>query len=110
MKILVTMITGVMVAASAHADISSTDISSARALFEGSGCVNCHQITEKATGPALKQIAKRYQGKNLTQELAARIREGSMGRWGSDEVHPPQGVLEPQEAMLLARWVLNGAP
>ncbi len=97
-------------AASAHADITSNDTSAARALFTNSGCVNCHQINEKATGPALKQIAKRYQGKNVRDELAARIREGSMGRWGDDEIHPPQGVLEPQEAKLLAHWVLNGAP
>lgn len=113
MRNMLITVTGLMIAvsaAAARADITPNDISAARALFASSGCVNCHQINEKASGPALKQIAKRYQGKNVRDELAARIREGSMGRWGDDEIHPPQGVLEPQEAKLLATWVLNGAP
>ena len=97
-------------AAGAHAEMKTNDIEAARALFAGMGCVNCHERMEKATGPALKEIAKRYQGKNEANELAGRIREGSMGRWGNEEVHPPQGVLEPEEAKLLANWVLSGAP
>lgn len=103
----------VMVAAAAnlaHADMKADEVASARALFAGFGCANCHEVSAKSTGPSLKEMAKRYQGKKVANELADRIREGSMGRWGDVESHPPQGVLEPAEAKLLANWVLNGAP
>jgi cytochrome c551/c552 len=58
----------------------------------------------------MRDIAKRYQGKKINAELANRIREGSSGRWGNSELHPPQGILAPSEAKLLADWVLTGAP
>ena len=95
-------------AACAHADMKADDIKAARGLFTAYGCANCHEMSDKATGPALKEIAKRYKGKNVTAELATRIREGSSGRWG-DLPHPPVAVT-PAEATLMARWVLAGAP
>ena len=104
---------GLLIAASAavaQADMKADDVTAARALFTGYGCVNCHEMKEKATGPALNEIAKRYKGKNVAGELAGRIRDGSAGRWGDSESHPPQGALEPEEAKLLAKWVLDGAP
>jgi len=58
----------------------------------------------------MRDIAKRYQGKKVNAEMAQRIREGSIGRWGDAEAHPPIGVLEPREARLLADWILNAAP
>ena len=97
-------------AACAHADMKADDIKAARGLFTAYGCANCHEMSDKATGPALKEIAKRYKGKIVASELAGRIREGSTGRWGDGDPHPPQGALEPDEAKLLARWILDGAP
>ena len=94
----------------ASAEIKPADVTTARALFANNGCANCHAINDKSSGPAMRDIAKRYQGKKISAELANRIREGSSGRWGNSEVHPPQGILEPSEAKLLANWVLNGAP
>lgn len=99
-----------LAATSAHADKKADDLATARALFAGTGCVNCHEVNEKATGPALKEIAKRYKGKKVVDELAGRIRDGSIGRWSDEEAHPPQGLLEPEEAKLLANWILDGAP
>jgi len=94
----------------ANAEMKSADITAARALFTNNGCANCHEMNGKAAGPAMRDIAKRYHGKKINAELANRIREGSTGRWGASESHPPQGILEPSEAKLLADWVLSGAP
>ena len=94
----------------ASADMKPAEISAARQLFNNNGCASCHEISGKSAGPALRDIAKRYKGKKVEAELATRIREGSIGRWGNDEAHPPMGVLEPEEAKLLANWVLSGAP
>ena len=97
-------------AAIASAEMKPADVTTARALFANNGCANCHEIKGKSSGPSMRDIAKRYQGKKINAELARRIREGSSGRWGNSETHPPQGILEPSEAKLLADWVLNGAP
>jgi cytochrome c551/c552 len=97
-------------AAIASAEMKPADVTTARALFANNGCVNCHEISGKSSGPAMRDIAKRYQDKKINAELAIRIREGSTGRWGDSESHPPQGILEPSEAKLLADWVLSGAP
>ncbi len=94
----------------AHANCTADDLAAGRQLFLGNGCANCHEIADKGAGPALKEIAKRYQGKKVVDEIADRIREGSIGRWGDGEAHPPQGLLEPAEARLVASWILNGAP
>ena len=50
-------------AASAQAAMKADELTAARTLFAGYGCANCHEMSDKATGPALKEIAKRYQGK-----------------------------------------------
>ena len=94
----------------ANAKMKPADVTAARALFANNGCANCHEMNGKADGPAMRDIAKRYRGKKINAELANRIREGSTGRWGASESHPPQGILELSEAKLLADWVLSGAP
>ncbi len=108
-KLLLTL-TLCATATMASAEMKPADVTTARALFANNGCANCHEINGKSSGPAMRDIAKRYQGKKINAELARRIREGSAGRWGDSESHPPQGILEPSEAKLLADWVLSGAP
>ena len=92
-----------------NAEMKPADVTAARALFANNGCANCHAINGKADGPTMRDIAKRYQGKKISAELANRIRDGSTGRWGPSQSHPPQGILEPSEAKLLSDWVLSGA-
>ncbi len=102
-------ITLLLAAMLAHADKKADEPTAGRDLFMNTGCTNCHEMSAKATGPSLAEIAKRYKGKNVADEVAARVREGSSGRWGDEELHPPQGVLEPAEAKLVVNWILNGA-
>lgn len=95
-------------AASAAAQMKPDELRDARDAYLNQGCSSCHALADQMAGPSLKAIAKRYKGKNVTAELATRIREGSSGRWG-DLPHPPVAVT-PAEATLMARWVLAGAP
>ena len=108
-KLIMMLLLSALVTA-AHADMKTEDLKAARALFANTGCANCHEMSQKSVGPALKEIAARYRGEKVAEDLAARIRDGSIGRWGKDDMHPPQGMLEPEEARLLANWVLNDAP
>ncbi len=112
MKTITTLIAGAALAASAtmaHAQLKGDELAAAQGLFANNGCSGCHAAADASVGPAFKAIAKRYKGKKVVDELATRIREGSSGRWG-EATHPPMGALEPDEAKLLARWVLDGAP
>lgn len=93
---------------SAHAQMKPDELRAAREAYINQGCSSCHAVTDTLAGPSLKAIAKRYKGKNVSAELATRIREGSSGRWG-DLPHPPVAVT-PAEATLMAKWVLAGAP
>lgn len=93
---------------SAQAQMKPDELRAAREAYINQGCSSCHAVNDAMAGPSLKAIAKRYKGKNVTAELATRIREGSSGRWG-DLPHPPVAVT-PDEATLMAKWVLAGAP
>ncbi len=97
-----------LILAGASTDSLAVDKVKARASFDNNGCASCHQPVEKLVGPSLKDIAKRYKGKKALGEVAARIREGSEGRWG-DMPHPAMAALEPADAELLAGWILAGA-
>ncbi len=96
-------------ASMAQAKMDANEIAAAQALFSGSGCTACHSPADTLVGPALKDIAKRYKGKQAEAEDVNRIREGSSGRWG-DGMHPANGAIEPEDARRLAKWILNGAP
>ena len=85
------------------------DAKAARAVFATNTCDSCHAANTRTTGPSLKEIARRYKGKGVDKELAERIRSGSTGRWG-DMAHPSYEAMEAQEAELLAKWILGGAP
>lgn len=85
------------------------DAKAARALFATNTCDSCHAANARTTGPSLKEIAKRYQGKSVEKELGERIRSGSTGRWG-DMAHPSYEAMDAQEAELMAKWILGGAP
>jgi cytochrome c len=70
-------------------------------------CMNCHQVERKVVGPALRDVARRYEGKaDAVPLLARKIREGGAGAWG-----PVAMAANPQvsaeEAERLARWVLT---
>lgn len=80
----------------------------AREIYQNNGCSSCHASADAPVGPSLQAIAERYQGKQVSQALAQRIREGSTGRYG-DLPHPPQ-ALSPEDAEQVARWILAGAP
>ncbi len=81
----------------------------ARLAFSNNGCESCHAVSDRTVGPGLQEIAAHYKGQKVSAELAARIRTGSEGRWGSMP-HPANEALDPKEAALMARWILAGAP
>lgn len=68
-------------------------------------CTACHQADRKAVGPAWKEIAAKY-GEGQAAKLAASIRGGSSGKWGTVPM-PAQPAVAEADALALANWVLQ---
>lgn len=78
-------------------------------LAASQSCLACHAADRKLVGPALRDVAERYQGQpGADVRLAAKIRQGSSGAWGAVPM-PPNAGLSEADALALAQWILGGA-
>ena len=93
-----------------HAQISAANSALAQEAFSDNGCISCHDASSRVVGPSLQEIAKRYKGKKVVAEMAARIRNGSVGKWGGISQHPGYEPIDDHTARLIAAWILAGSP
>ncbi|NRR33936.1 c-type cytochrome [Oxalobacteraceae bacterium] len=78
-------------------------------LLNKNGCAGCHGVTNKILGPALREVAAKYQGRaDRAAYLLARLRNGSSGAWGSVPM-PPQTQLKEADAQAIVEWLASGA-
>lgn len=71
------------------------------------GCFSCHGMVRKQVGPGFAQIAERYRKAPVPPEqLATKIRNGSVGTWGR-VIMPRQRQVSEADAQALAVWVLS---
>lgn len=75
------------------------------ALAKSKGCLGCHGIEKGIVGPAYKDVAKKYAGQNVADQLAQKVMKGGGGVWGGMAM-PPNNVT-PEEAKKLVDWVLS---
>ena len=75
------------------------------ALARSKGCLGCHGIEKGIVGPAYKDVAKKYAGQNVADQLAQKVMKGGVGVWGGMAM-PPNNVT-PEEAKKLVDWVLS---
>ena len=69
-SLLVLAAAGVLAASPGYAQ-SGADVLKAK------GCLNCHDMDKKKVGPAYKDVAAKYKGKQGAEgELVAKIKEG----------------------------------
>ncbi|GAB3629024.1 Cytochrome c-551 [Pandoraea terrae] len=92
--------------ASAH---PAATTSPAAILADKNGCLACHGVTEKKVGPAFSEVAAKYHGQDdAPGRLAAKIRAGGAGNWGSVPM-PPQSQLAETDLRDMVTWILRGA-
>lgn len=76
-------------------------------LYKTKNCFACHRIDRHHNGPTFKSIAIKYADeKGVDIKLVKKIREGSVGVWGSTPM-PAQTQVTDAEALTLARWILE---
>lgn len=76
------------------------------ALFKSKPCVACHAIDNKLVGPAMTEVAAKYDGEEgAVETVAGHIKNGVSGIWGP--IPMPANQVTDEEATLLAEWVLS---
>jgi cytochrome c len=86
--------------------LAGSALADAQALAQKKGCLNCHKIDTKLVGPAYKDVAAKFKDDpNAVTELAAKVKNGSVGVWGQIPM-PPNNVTD-AEAKELVEWVLS---
>jgi cytochrome c len=70
-------------------------------------CMACHAMDKKLVGPSYRDVAQRYAGNALAQDLLTRsIKTGGQGKWGAIPM-PAQTKLSDDDARKLAAWILS---
>lgn len=94
-------------ATSPEADLSSNpDYKKGLTLVASSDCLTCHKVEEKLTGPAYKEIARKYAGQDTAVAyLSSKIISGGAGVWGTVPMTPHPQISQ-ADAESMARYIL----
>jgi cytochrome c len=78
-------------------------------LAKRNACMSCHAIEKKLVGPAFKEVSSKYsQKENAANQLAQSIKKGGAGKWGPVPMPPPTSLSD-QDALIIAKWIIEGA-
>jgi len=76
-------------------------------LARAKKCLACHSVDNQVVGPAYKEVAAKYAGKDdAPPALIKKIREGGVGVWGTIPM-PPNPQVSDAEAQTLLKWILG---
>jgi cytochrome c len=73
------------------------------------GCTACHAVDHKVVGPAFKDVAAKYRGKDVEAALVQKVKNGGSGVWGQIPMTPNPQVPE-QDLHTIVRWILDLKP
>ena len=96
------------VAVTAEVDISKNpDYTKGLELVVKSDCLTCHKINEKATGPAYKDVAIKYDhaADTTISSIAGKIITGGAGVWGAIPMTPHPQISQ-ADAEQMVKYIL----
>ncbi|HEV7364537.1 MAG TPA: c-type cytochrome [Gemmatimonadales bacterium] len=70
------------------------------------GCTACHAVDHKVVGPAFKDVAAKYRGKDVGAVLSGKIKNGGSGVWGEIPMPPNPQVPDP-DLQAIVKWILS---
>ncbi len=84
------------------------------ALARRIGCLGCHSVHEKITGPPYRDVAARYRSDPGAREaLILKVKNGGKGNWtevtGGVAMPPHSALLADSEIQSLVDWVLSAS-
>jgi cytochrome c len=75
-------------------------------LIATSDCLTCHKVDEKVTGPAYREVAKKYEATDANIEmLAGKVIKGGSGVWGQIPM-TPHDSLSMDNAKTMVKYIL----
>jgi cytochrome c len=78
-----------------------------QALAQKGGCLACHSVDKKVIGPAYKDVAAKYKGQaDAEAKLAAKVRKGGAGVWGTMPM-PAQAAVSDGDLHTIIKWILS---
>ena len=80
--------------------------SDALKLAQKHACTACHGVITKILGPSFAEVQQKY-GANAASTLAAKIKAGSSGVWGSLPM-PAQAHIPDADIRAIAEWLATG--
>ncbi len=86
---------------------SAIDDAGAKALLQKSGCLACHAVDQKVLGPAYKDVAAKYKGKNMEEKLIAKVKAGGSGVWGPIPMPANSPQVKDEDIKTLVHWILS---
>jgi cytochrome c len=101
MKLAVTGIAIVGIAAITSPALASDELAKKYACFA------CHTVDKKMVGPSYKDVAAKYRSdKDAPAKLAAKVKNGSQGVWGTVPM-PPNTTVPDGDIKTLVAWILS---
>jgi cytochrome c len=70
------------------------------------GCTACHAIDHKVVGPSFKDVAAKYQGKDVEATLVEKVKNGGSGVWGQIPMTPNPQVPD-ADLHAIVKWILT---
>ena len=70
------------------------------------GCTACHAVDHKVVGPAFKDVAAKYRGKDVEATLVEKVKNGGAGVWGQVPMPPNPQVPDP-DLHAIVKWILT---
>ncbi|NBO10536.1 MAG: cytochrome C [Methylophilaceae bacterium] len=79
----------------------------AKALAQKSGCLACHSVDAKVVGPAYKDVAAKYKGKDMEAKLIEKVKKGGSGVWGPIPMPANSPQVKDEDIKTIVHWVLS---
>jgi cytochrome c len=90
--------------------VLASDEAAARDLAQSSGCFKCHAVDKKKDGPALRDVAAKYEGvADAETKLTYHVTSGEMVKFddGHEEHHKKVKTNSPNDTRNLVQWILG---
>ncbi len=77
-------------------------------LAKKHNCTACHAVDKKLVGPAYKDVAAKYRGKEAEAQktLSEKVKKGGSGVWGQIPM-PPNPNVPDADVQAMVKWVLS---
>ena len=83
-----TLIPGILAAMLVGSVASPALAGDPQTAMNKASCTTCHSVDKKMVGPAFKDVAAKYKGQDVNQQLFDKVRKGGKGSFGKIPMPP----------------------